>query len=62
MVNQALVAIFKRPGRFAALAILVLTVGASLVSTVPGFFGTVLAMILVTDRRRSLPGRELRLA
>ncbi|MGK4597225.1 YhgE/Pip family protein [Amycolatopsis sp. w19] len=99
VVNQALVAIFKRPGRFAALAILVLTVGASLVSTVPGFFGTVLgilptngalvalrslltgtdgltsgivqlvvwlgigtlAMILVTDRRRSLPGRELRL-
>lgn len=99
VVNQAAVAIFKRPGRFASIAVLVLTVAGDVVSSVPGFFTSVLAvlpthgailalrsvlawsdglttgalqllvwlvigtvaMIAVTDRRHSLPNKELRL-
>jgi putative membrane protein len=98
-VNQTLVAIFKRPGRFASIAVLVLTVAAGVISSVPGMFVTVMpylpthgaivalraivtggsgalsgtaelvvwlamgiiATITVTERRRLVPSRELRL-
>ncbi|WP_037345841.1 YhgE/Pip domain-containing protein [Sciscionella sediminilitoris] len=98
-LNQAVIAIFKRPGRFLSFAVLVLTIASGVVSTVPGFFDTIggllptngaieavrsvttgsdglasgliqllawlivggLASIVVTDRRRSLPARQLRL-
>lgn len=35
-LNQALVAIFRRPGRHASLAVLVLTIATSVVATIPG--------------------------
>lgn len=41
-VNQALVAIVKRPGRFVSIAVLLLTVAAGVVSSVPGLFTTLL--------------------
>lgn len=97
-VNQALVAILKRPGRFAAIAVLLLTLAAGVISSVPGPFTTVLpylpthgaiialraivtggsgaasgvaelvvwlaigtiATVVITDRRRVVPSRDLR--
>ncbi|AHH95693.1 YhgE/Pip family protein [Kutzneria albida] len=40
-VNRALVAIFRQPGRFVAIAVLVLAAATGIVSTVPGFFQSV---------------------
>lgn len=98
-LNHAVVSIFGRPGRFMSLAVLVLAIASGVVSTVPGFFGSIggllptaggiqairavttgadglttavlqlaawlvvagLATIIVTDRRRSLPAKHLRL-
>lgn len=37
-VNQAVVAIFKRPGRLVSLAVLVLTLATGVISTMPPFF------------------------
>lgn len=38
VLNQALVAIFKRPGRFVSIAVLVLTLVVNVISTIPGVF------------------------
>jgi putative membrane protein len=40
-INQAIVAIFQRPGRFAAIAIMLLTLATGIVSTVPAVFSAV---------------------
>ncbi|GEL17026.1 YhgE/Pip domain-containing protein [Pseudonocardia asaccharolytica] len=98
-VNQAVVAALRRPGRIVSTAVLVLTLAAGVVSTVPGFVAAVLsflpthgallairavttgadgalrgvlelmawlvagrvATLVVTDWRRTLSARELRL-
>ncbi|WP_163507561.1 YhgE/Pip family protein [Fodinicola acaciae] len=41
VVNQAFVAIFKRPGRFLSVAILLWTIATGVISTVPAVFTTV---------------------
>ena len=98
-LNQAVTAIFKRPGRFASIVVLVLTLVTSLMSTIPAALHTigellpthaavlalrgviigsdiavtgvvqlsvwmvsgVLATVLVTEQRRVLSGKQLRL-
>jgi putative membrane protein len=98
-LNQAVTAIFKRPGRFASIAVLVLALVTSLMSTIPSALHTIgvylpthaailalrgviigsdiavtgtaqlaawltfgaLATVLVTEQRRALSSRQLRL-
>jgi putative membrane protein len=40
-LNQAVTAIFKRPGRFASIAVLVLALVTSLMSTIPAALHTI---------------------
>ncbi|OHV04427.1 YhgE/Pip family protein [Mycobacterium talmoniae] len=98
-LNQAVTAIFKRPGRFASIAVLVLALVTSLMSTIPATLHTIgsylpthpailalrgviigsdvavtgvaqlagwlvvggLATVLVTEQRRTLDSKQLRL-
>jgi putative membrane protein len=98
-LNQSVTAIFKRPGRFASITVLVLALVTSLMSTIPAALHTIgdflpthaaifalrgviigsdiavtgivqltvwlltgtLATVLVTEQRRVLSGKQLRL-
>ncbi|SNR41766.1 putative membrane protein [Haloechinothrix alba] len=54
VLNQALVAIFKRPGRFVSVAVLVLTLGINVISTVPASFSALGALLPTQGAVRAL--------